>query len=123
MTTGTRDGSALADELLQRIGEAVGGKAKVTTVFGDAVEREGITVIPVAKARFGFGGGGGAGARDGEEGSGGGGGGGAFVSPVGYIEVRAGSARFKRITTPGDLLALVVAASLATVAVKRLLAE
>lgn len=123
MTTGMRDGSALADELLQRIGQAVGDRAKVSTVFGEPVERDGITVIPVAKARFGFGGGGGAGAREGEEGSGGGGGGGAFVSPVGYIEVRDGSAQFKRISTPVDLLALVVATSLAALSVKRLLAE
>lgn len=122
MTTGTRDGSALADELLRRIGQTVGDRAKVSTVFGEPVERDGITVIPVAKARFGFGGGGGAGASGGEEGSGGGGGGGALVSPVGYIEVRDGSARFRRISTPVDLLALVVAASIATVAVKRLLA-
>jgi uncharacterized spore protein YtfJ len=123
MTTKMRDGSALADELLQRIGQAVGDRAKVSTVFGEPVERDGITVIPVAKARFGFGGGGGAGAREGEEGSGGGGGGGAFVSPVGYIEVRDGSAQFKRISTPVDLLALVVVTSLAALAVKRLLAE
>ena len=123
MTTGTQDGSALADELLQRIGQTVGDKAKVSTVFGEPVEREGITVIPVAKARFGFGGGGGAGARGGEEGSGGGGGGGAFVSPVGYIELRDGAAQFKRIFSPVDLLALVAAVSLAALAVKRLLAE
>src|SRR4029077_3436611 len=50
----------------------------------------------------------------GEEGSGGGGGGGALISPVGYIEVRDGTAQFKRISTPWDLVALVVAASLAT---------
>ena len=121
MTAAVHDGSALADELLQRIGQAVGDKAKASTVFGEPVERDGITVIPVAKARFGFGGGGGAGAHGGEEGSGGGGGGGAFVSPVGYIEVRDGTARFKRISSPGDLAALVAAASLAALAVKRLL--
>ena len=72
----------------------------MSTVFGDPVEREGITVIPVAKARFGFGGGGGAGGREGEEGSGGGGGGGALVNPVGYIELHDGAARFKRISSP-----------------------
>ena len=55
VTTGIQDGSALADELLQRIGQMVGDRAKVSTVFGDPVEREGVTVIPVAKARFGFG--------------------------------------------------------------------
>lgn len=58
MTTETHDGTALADELLKRIGETVGDKAKVSTVFGEPVKRAGITVIPVAKARFGFGGGG-----------------------------------------------------------------
>jgi hypothetical protein len=44
------------------------------------------------------------------------------VSPVGYIEVRDGTVQFKRITTPVDLLALVAAASLAALAIKRLLA-
>lgn len=121
MTTGMK-GAALADELLQRIGEAVGGAARASTVFGEPVVRDGITVIPVAKARFGFGGGGGAGEHGGDEGSGGGGGGGALVSPVGYIEVRDGGTRFKRITGPLDLLALGVAVSLAGLAVKRLLA-
>lgn len=99
----------------------VGDNAKVSTVFGEPVEREGITVIPVAKARFGFGGGGGGGARAGEEGSGGGGGGGALVSPVGYIEVSDGTAQFRRISSPVDFLALVAAASVAVLAVKRLL--
>jgi hypothetical protein len=43
------------------------------------------------------------------------------VSPVGYIEVRDGTAQFKRITTPVDVLALVAAASLAALVVRRLL--
>jgi uncharacterized spore protein YtfJ len=120
MRTETQDGAALADELLRRIGQTVGDKAKVSTVFGEPVERAGIVVIPVAKARFGFGGGGGGGARGEEEGSGGGGGGGALVSPVGYIELREGSAHFKRISNPTDLLALVSAAALTALAVKRL---
>jgi uncharacterized spore protein YtfJ len=123
MATQARERPQLVDELLERIGQTVGDKAKVSTVFGDPVEREGVTVIPVAKARFGFGGGGGSGAREGQEGSGGGGGGGAYVSPVGYIEVRAAGAEFKRIQSPMDMLALVAAASLAVLAVKRLLAE
>jgi uncharacterized spore protein YtfJ len=115
-------GPALVDELLQRIGHAVGDRANVSTVFGEPVERDGLTVIPVARARFGFGGGGGAGGREGQEGSGGGGGGGAAVSPVGYIELHHGAARFKRISGPADLVAVVVAASLAALALKRLLA-
>jgi len=122
VTTGMQVGSTIVDELMQRLGEVVGDRAKVSTVFGEPVVREGITVVPVARARFGFGGGGGAGAHAGDEGSGGGGGGGALVSPVGYIEVRDGSARFKRIYGPADVLALVVASSLAALTVKRLLA-
>lgn len=118
-TTTTTDGTALADELLRRIGATVGDRAKASTVFGTPVERDGITVIPVAKARFGFGGGGGTGAGAGE-GSGGGGGGGAVVSPVGYIEVRDDTARFRRIRNPADLLVVVAAVSLAALAVERL---
>ena len=101
MTAAAHDGSALADELLQRIGHAVGDNANARAIFGEPVEREGITVIPVAKARFGFGGGGGAGAHAGEEGSGGGGGGGAVVSPVGYIEVRHGTSTVQADLEPG----------------------
>jgi uncharacterized spore protein YtfJ len=120
--TETQDVATLPDELLKRIGQAVGDKAKVSTVFGEPVEREGITVIPVAKARFGFGGAGGSGARGSEEGAGGGGGGGAVVSPVGYIELHEGVARFRRISSSMDAVMLVVAAAIASLAAKRLLA-
>jgi uncharacterized spore protein YtfJ len=119
MTTTMREGSELADELLQRIGETVGDRAKASTIFGEPVEREGITVIPVAKAKFGFGGGGG----EGKQGPGRGGGGGAIVTPLGYIEVHDGAARFRRITRPADLLAVVATASLAALALTRLTLE
>jgi uncharacterized spore protein YtfJ len=120
MTTGTEDRLALADEVLRRIAETVGDKANVATIFGEPVERDGISVIPVARARLAFGGGGGGGARGQDEGSGGGGGGGLIVSPVGYIEVREDGAEFKRISSPVDLVALVAAGSLAMLAVRRL---
>jgi len=113
--------SQLVDELLDRIGGTVGNRAQVSTVFGEPVHREGLTVIPVAKARFGFGGGAGSGGRQGEEGSGGGGGGGASITPIGFIEVRERSAEFKRISTPMDLVAVVTAASIAALAIKRML--
>jgi hypothetical protein len=35
----------VVNELLGRIGETVGQKAQVSTIFGDPVEREGVTVI------------------------------------------------------------------------------
>jgi len=50
--------SEMVTELLERIGETVGQRAQVSTIFGEPVQRERVTVIPVAKARFGFGGGG-----------------------------------------------------------------
>jgi uncharacterized spore protein YtfJ len=116
----TQEHAEMVNALLGRIGDIVGEKAHVSTIFGEPVEREGVTVIPVGKARFGFGGGGGSGSRQGNEGAGGGGGGGAAVGPIGYIELHGGGAKFTRILTPMDLLALVVAASFAAASVKRL---
>jgi uncharacterized spore protein YtfJ len=121
MAVSATERSEMVTELLERIGETVGRRAQVSTIFGDPVERERVTVIPVAKARFGFGGGGGSGSRERDEGSGGGGGGAAYVSPVGYIEVRDNGADFKRISTGTDLLALAAAASLAAFALRRLI--
>jgi uncharacterized spore protein YtfJ len=122
MAVEAQEGSELVNQLLERIGHTVGQRAQAATIFGEPVEREGVTVIPVAKARFGFGGGGGAGARgEKNEGSGGGGGGGVAVSPIGYIELRDRSSEFKRIRTPMDLLALAVAGSFAAITLKRLL--
>lgn len=122
MAVETQQRSELVNELLERVGQTVGQRAQAATIFGEPVEREGVTVIPVAKARFGFGGGGGAGARgEANEGSGGGGGGGVAVSPIGYIELRNQSSEFKRIRTSMDLIALTVAAAIGTLALKRLL--
>jgi uncharacterized spore protein YtfJ len=123
MAVDAQERSELANELLGRIGQALGQRAQAGTVFGEAVEREGITVIPVAKARFGFGGGaGGAGVRAGkDEGSGGGGGGGIAVTPIGYIEVRDHNSEFKRIKTQMDVLAFAAAASIAAIALRGLL--
>ena len=123
MAMETQERTQLVNDLLERVGQTVGERAHVSTIFGEAVEREGVTVIPVAKARFGFGGGGGSGSREGDEGSGGGGGGGGGVAvgPIGYIELRDSGAEFKRISSPTDTLALVAAALLAVLTVKRLL--
>lgn len=122
MSVGTQERSQLVNDLIERIGESVGQRAHVAAVFGEPVQREGLTVIPVARARFGFGGGGGSGSREGDEGSGGGGGGGGSVTPVGFIEVHDATAEFKRISTARDFLALVAAVSVAAIAVKRLFA-
>ena len=122
MAVEAEERSQMVNQLLERIGKAVGERAQVSAIFGEPVERERLTVIPVAKMRFGFGGGGGSGSHEGDEGSGGGGGGGGLVSPVGYIEVRDEGAQFKRISTVTDVLPIVAGASLAALALKRLLA-
>lgn len=77
-------------DFAQRLAERVGVRAGASAVFGEPVERADLTVIPVAKATWGFGGGSGGEAEN----QGSGGGGGALVSPIGFIEVRAGGARF-----------------------------
>src|SRR5437763_15504362 len=56
----------------------------VKRVFGDPIEREGVTVIPVAHV---FGGGGGGGGGD-DKGSGSGGGWGGFARPAGVYVIR-----------------------------------
>jgi uncharacterized spore protein YtfJ len=104
---------AAADERLSKIAERLGASASAQAVFGEAVERDGVTVIPVARVRYGFGGGSGRGGgrrvkRDAgdEDQFGSGGGGGVQAGPVGYIELRDGQASFTRITDRKRMLAL-----------------
>ncbi|OGX84145.1 GerW family sporulation protein [Hymenobacter coccineus] len=84
--------------LLERLGQLLGTSATAQTVYGTPVEREGVTVIPVARVRYGFGGGGGGGTQAGEgAGSGLGAGVGVSLTPVGYIELQEGRSRFRPI--------------------------
>jgi uncharacterized spore protein YtfJ len=108
----------LASRLLERLASQVGGKAGAKGVFGDPVERDGVTVIPVARVRWGFGGGGGAS----PEGSGSGGGGGVGADPIGYIEVTSAGATFRPI--PRSIGALeIVGGALALAIVLRAIAR
>ncbi|HVP62660.1 MAG TPA: GerW family sporulation protein [Myxococcaceae bacterium] len=84
---------------LERLAGTVGSSVQAQAVYGQAVERDGVTVIPVARVVYGFGGGGGT--RPGPDAqSEEGGGGGAQVQPVGFISVRGGSAEFRSIPDP-----------------------
>ena len=104
-------GGSAIDGFVERMAELVGGKASVRAVFGDPIERDGITVIPVARVRWGFGGGAGRGpvVEDGLSGSGTGGGGGVTADPVGYLEIGPDGVEFKPIVSampsPGFMLA------------------
>lgn len=99
-----------ADRFLDRVVERIGGSAATNAVYGAPVERDGVTVIPVAKVRWGFGGGAGRGGGDQGgahgEGAGEGGGVGMAISPLGYIEIRDGEAQFRRIIDASSLLFL-----------------
>lgn len=85
---------------VERIAEKMSGAANVSRIYDEPVEPNGVTVIPVSKAVYGFGGGGGT--KAGEEGSGGGGG--MVLTPIGYIEIKEGTTKFKTIRDPQTLV-------------------
>ena len=105
------------DELLSMLAERIGARLGTATVFGAPVERDGVTVVPVAIARFGFGGGSGSDPGKGQEGEGGGGGG--TVAPTGYIELKDGRSRFVPVVHPARMLALVLGAVIAGLVIMR----
>jgi uncharacterized spore protein YtfJ len=136
------------DDFLERIAERVGGTANVRAVFGDPIERGGVTVIPVAKVRWGFGGGSGTGpvaVGPGNPGTppfsdavdasgtttdsatrstGAGGGGGVTADPIGWLEIGPDGATFQAIASPmpspGFLLAAGTTAALVLRSVAKL---
>lgn len=85
-----------AAEMLEKIGDSLGSTATVKSVFGEPIQLEGKTVVPVAKVAYGFGAGGGHGKRngDGEQPEGGGGGGGVRAFPAGALEITQNRTRF-----------------------------
>lgn len=90
-----------AERFLEGLAERIGTHATVKAVFGEPIERGDLTVIPVARVRWGFGGGQGEGGEsDGPTGSGLGGGGGAASDPVGYVEIGPAGAVFRPIVPP-----------------------
>ncbi|MCL6644200.1 MAG: sporulation protein [Dehalococcoidia bacterium] len=109
--------SSASASFIERLASRLGLHASASAVFGDPVDRDGVTVIPVAKVRWGFGGGSGRGIEDGSEtgeiGEGSGAGGGVMASPVGYIEILDGQATFHRIKDPASLVPLVIAGAFA----------
>jgi uncharacterized spore protein YtfJ len=122
--TGAEDEARQAAEndhgsrILERLVSQVGGHARVQAVFGDPVERDGVTVVPVARVRWGVGGGGGSGT----EGMGSGGGGGVTADPIGYIEITTAGATFQRVgrtVAAGDIIAAAIAAAIVVRALAR----
>ncbi len=94
---------------VERVAEKMGIHASAKAVYADPVEHDGVTVIPVAKLRWGFGGG--SGRKKGKRGQGGGGG--MHAAPLGYIEMKDGQTQFKPIRDPLALVPVVCAGALA----------
>ena len=132
------------DGYIERMAERVGGTASVRAVFGDPIQRDGITIIPVARVRWGFGGGAGSGpipvgpgrpssgspladtpemTTDAPSGSGSGGGGAVTADPVGYLEIGPGGATFHPITAARPSAGFMLAAGATAALVLRGLAR
>ena len=108
-----------ADSLLSMLAERIPARLGASAVYGAPVERDGVTVVPVATARFGIGAGGGS-DDEGQQGEGGGGGG--MTTPVGYIELKEGRSRFVPIVHPARMLGLMCGTILAGLVLLRPLA-
>jgi hypothetical protein len=111
--------------IVERLLERIGGHAGSQAVFGQPIERGEVTIIPVARVRWGFGGGGGSGPQleTGGYGSGSGGGGGVAADPIGYIEIHADGATFEPIPEPYPSPALLIAAGVTAAIVVRAFAR
>lgn len=116
-TTTTSVPRRRGDELLATLAERIGARLGAATVFGAPVERDGVTVVPVAVARFGMGAGAGTDPSKGQEGEGGGGAG--MVTPTGYIELKDGRSRYVPVVHPARMLALGLGAAIAALLIVR----
>jgi len=110
----TRDDKSMT--FAERLAERMGAAAKASNIFGAPVERDGVTVIPVAKAQWGFGGG--EGKKDDEGGSGGGGG--VMVKPVGFIQLANGQAEYRTIGSDLKLPLIILGSCLGLLLINRL---
>lgn len=116
-----------AKEILQSLSERLAGAANARHVFGEPIQREGRTVVPIARIRYGLGGGWGGGEQQFAEsqrplaGGGGGGGGAVKAVPVGALEVTDTGTRFIRFVDPADIIKACVGGLVAFFLLRRLL--
>ena len=86
------------DELLATLADRIGARFSAASVYGTPIERDGVTVVPVAAARFGIGAGGGSDPSKGQDGEGGGAGGG--VTSAGLHRAQGRSQPFRARRPP-----------------------
>lgn len=104
--------------LMEKLAEQIGANAGVRAVFGEPIEKNGRTVVPVAQSMWGSGAG--TGESD-EDGSGSGGGGGAVTRPLGFIEITDNQAAYVPISKPWQDARLILAYAFAVWLVSRAL--
>lgn len=79
-------------EMIEQLADDLKSYASTSSIFGEPIEIQGATVIPVSKMSVGYGGGGGEGeeASSGDKGGGGGAGGGVKIEPAALIIAQDG---------------------------------
>ncbi len=108
----------LKPDFMEKLTDRLERGGRSAAIFGPVVEREGLTIIPVARSGWGFGGGQ-AESKKAEASIGGGGG--VSTVPAGFIQLRDGNATFKPIVDPVKLAGVVFGFNLLLVLVVLLL--
>lgn len=94
----------LKPDFMEKLTDRLERGGRSAAIFGPVVERDGLTIIPVARIGWGFGGGQ---AKSKKAGASIGGGGGVSTVPAGFIQLRGGKATFKPIVDPIKLAGIV----------------
>jgi uncharacterized spore protein YtfJ len=113
------------EQLTEKIAEVIAAHAEARMVYGQPIAGDGVTIVPVARIRFGFGGGGGKKPAVGEGASqqGQGGGGGLVATPAGFLTIRGSDVRYRPIRDPSRIAVLVLAIGVGLAAALRGLAR
>ncbi len=116
-----------AQEILQSMAERFAATASVKQVFGEPIQANGKTIVPVARVHYRLGAGAGGGeVKEGSQlgpraGSGGGGGGLVIARPVGALEVSDSGTRFISFVDPAEIVKACVGGLMALLIARRLL--
>jgi len=90
---------------IEKLFAKIGDSLSVKRVFGEPIERDGVTVIPVARVSGGWGGGTG---QDDEGSQGTGGGAGMSAAPAGAFLIEGGRVRWRPAVDPVRMLVVVL---------------
>jgi len=90
---------------IEKLFAKIGDSLTVKRVFGEPIERDGVTVIPVARVSGGWGGGTG---QDEEGSKGTGGGDGMSAKPAGVFTIRDGRVKWMPSVDPAHMMAVMV---------------